>query len=82
MFSAITKFFQKNKEKAEEALEFPKILILEDINNLQKVKSFMLKAVVTNDEADANLGVAIDKINTVIKNKEDIITDFERMEEE
>ena len=56
--------------------------ILEDINNLQKVKSFMLKAVVTNDEADANLGVAIDKINTVIKNKEDIITDFERMEEE
>ena len=56
--------------------------ILEDINNLQKVKSFMLKAVATNDEADANLGVAIDKINTVIKNKEDIITDFERMEEE
>jgi hypothetical protein len=56
--------------------------ILEDINNLQKVKSFMLKAVVTNDEADANLGVAIDKINTVIKNKEDTITDFERMEEE
>ena len=56
--------------------------ILEDINNLQKVKSFMLKSVVTNDEADANLGVAIDKINTVIKNKEDIITDFERMEEE
>ena len=56
--------------------------ILEDINNLQKVKSFMLKAVVTNDEADANLGVAIDKINTVIKNKEDIITDFERMEQE
>ncbi len=55
--------------------------ILEDINNLQKVKSFMLKAVVTNDEAEANLGVAIDKINTVIKNKEDIITDFEKMEE-
>tara|TARA_B100000900_G_C20172960_1_gene550611 strand:- start:130 stop:306 length:177 start_codon:yes stop_codon:yes gene_type:complete len=55
--------------------------ILEDINNLQKVKSFMLKAVTTNDEAEANLGVAIDKINTVIKNKEDIITDFERMEE-
>ena len=41
----------------------------------------MLKFV-TNDEADANLGVAIDKINTVIKNKEDSITDFERMEEE
>ncbi len=55
--------------------------ILEDINNLQKVKSFMLKAVATNDESEANLGVAIDKINTVIKNKEDIITDFERMEE-
>ena len=36
----------------------------------------MLKAVVNNDEADANLGVAIDKINTVIKNKEDIITNL------
>ena len=55
--------------------------ILNDIQNLEKVKSFMLKAVVSNDEADANLGVAIDKLNTVIKNKEEVITDFERMEE-
>lgn len=55
--------------------------ILNDIQDLEKVKSFMLRAVVSNDEADANLGVAIDKLNTVIKNKEDVITDFERMEE-
>ena len=38
MFSTITKFFQKNKKKAEEALEFPEVLILEDINNEEKVK--------------------------------------------
>tara|TARA_A100000172_G_C3005176_1_gene97688 strand:- start:158 stop:331 length:174 start_codon:yes stop_codon:yes gene_type:complete len=53
--------------------------ILNDIQNLEKVKSFMLKAVVTNDEADANLGVAIEKLNLVIKNKENIITDFNKM---
>ena len=39
MFSAITKFFQKNKEKAKEALDFPKILILEDINKAEVKKS-------------------------------------------
>ena len=38
MFTAIIKFFQKNKKEAEEALEFPKILILEDINNEEEVK--------------------------------------------
>jgi len=38
MFATITKFFQKNKKKVEEALEFPKILILEDINNEEEVK--------------------------------------------
>jgi hypothetical protein len=38
MFSAIIKFFQKNKEKAEEALDFPKILILEEINNQEEVR--------------------------------------------
>ena len=32
MFSTITKFFQKKKKKVEEALDIPKILILEDIN--------------------------------------------------
>ena len=31
MFSTITKFFPKNKKKADEALDFPEILILEDI---------------------------------------------------
>ena len=38
MFSTITKFFQKNKKKAEEALDIPKILILEDINQKEEVK--------------------------------------------
>tara|TARA_B100001057_G_C22813500_1_gene936415 strand:- start:86 stop:271 length:186 start_codon:yes stop_codon:yes gene_type:complete len=56
--------------------------ILNDIQNLEKVKSFMLKAVVSNDEADANLGVAIEKLNLVIKNKENIITDFNKMEKQ
>ena len=31
MFSTITKFFQKNKKKVEEALDYPEVLILEDI---------------------------------------------------
>ena len=42
MFSTITKFFQKNKKKAEDALEFPEILILEDItyeNEVEKSKT-------------------------------------------
>ena len=42
MFSTITKFFQKNKKKAEEALEFPEIKILEDItyeNEVEKSKT-------------------------------------------
>jgi len=38
MFASIIKFFQKNKEKAEEALDFPKILILEEINNQEEVR--------------------------------------------
>ena len=38
MFSTITKFFQKNKKKAEEALDIPEILILEDINPEKEVK--------------------------------------------
>ena len=32
MFATITKFFQKKKKATEEALDIPKILILEDIN--------------------------------------------------
>ena len=43
MFATITKFFQKNKKKAaEEALDIPKILILEDItyeNEVEKSKT-------------------------------------------
>ena len=38
MFSTITKFFQKKKKAAEEALDIPKILILEDINQEKEVK--------------------------------------------
>tara|TARA_S200002703_G_C3719386_1_gene221007 strand:+ start:373 stop:546 length:174 start_codon:yes stop_codon:yes gene_type:complete len=38
MFSTITKFFQKNKKKAEEALDIPEILILEDINPEKEIK--------------------------------------------
>ena len=42
MFTAIIKFFQKNKKEAEEALEFPEVLILEDItyeNEVEKSKT-------------------------------------------
>jgi len=38
MFSTITKFFQKNKKKVEEALDYPEVLILEDINPEKEVK--------------------------------------------
>ena len=38
MFSSIKKFFKKNKEKAKESLEFPEILILEDITYENEVK--------------------------------------------
>ena len=54
--------------------------ILNDIQDLEKIKKFMLQAIITNDESEANLQVAIDKITTVIKNKEHIITDFSKTE--
>ena len=38
MFSTITKFFQKKKKAIEKDLEFPDILILEDINQDKEVK--------------------------------------------
>ena len=38
MFATITKFFQKKKKATEEALDIPKILILEDINLEKEVK--------------------------------------------
>ena len=43
MFSTITKLFQKNKKKVEEALEFPDILILEDITYENEVKKSKVK---------------------------------------
>lgn len=43
MFSTITKFFQKNKKKVEEALEFQDILILEDITYENEVKKSKVK---------------------------------------
>jgi len=39
MFATITKFFQKKKKATEEALDIPKILILEDINKVEVKKS-------------------------------------------
>ena len=42
MFSTITKFFQKKKKAAEEAIDIPKVLILEDItyeNEVEKSKT-------------------------------------------
>ena len=38
MFTSIIKFFQKKKETTKEALDIPKILILEDINQKEEVK--------------------------------------------
>ena len=38
MFATITKFFQKKKKTIEKDLEFPDILILEDINQEKEVK--------------------------------------------
>jgi len=38
MFSTITKFFKKKKKETEEALDFPKLLILEDITYENEVK--------------------------------------------
>ena len=38
MFATITKFFQKRKKAIEKDLEFPDILILEEINQEKEVK--------------------------------------------
>jgi len=43
MFSTITKFFQKNKKKVEEALDYPEVLILEDITYENEVKQTKTK---------------------------------------
>ena len=43
MFSTITKFFQKKKKAIEEELEFPDILILEDITYENEVEQSKIK---------------------------------------
>ena len=43
MFSTITKFFQKNKKNVEEALDYPEVLILEDITYENEVKQTKTK---------------------------------------
>ena len=54
--------------------------IINDIQQLNEVKTFLLKATLSNDQADAELGVALDKLSTIIITKENIITDFEQRE--
>ena len=54
--------------------------IINDIQQLNEVKTFLLKATLSNDQADAELGVALDKLSTIILTKENIITDFEQRE--
>lgn len=60
--------------------------ILHDIEKLQKVKnnlshSFGLLNNTTNDDALAILGVAIDRLETIICEKENIIRNFEESEQ-
>ena len=43
MFSSITKFFQKKKKAIEKELEFPEILILEDITYENEVEKSKVK---------------------------------------
>ena len=43
MFSTITKFFQNKKKAIEKELEFPDILILEDITYENEVKKSKVK---------------------------------------
>ena len=56
--------------------------ILNDIQNLEKVKTFMLKAIMSNDESSASLDVALDTIKNIITQKENIVTTFETKKEE
>jgi len=56
--------------------------ILNDIQNLEKVKTFMLKAIMSNDESSASLDVALDTIKNIITQKENIVTRFETKKEE
>ena len=53
--------------------------ILQDIDKLQKVKSFLLQTMTLRDSEDASatLGVAIDKLDNLISDKQKIIKNFE-----
>ena len=57
MFSTITKFFQKNKKKAEEALDIPEILILEDINPEKEVKEINKQKETKDTKSSLTFGV-------------------------
>ena len=56
--------------------------ILQDIDKLQKVKSFLLQTMTLKDfeDASATLGVAIDKLDNLISDKQKIIKNFEESE--
>nr|BAR15072.1 hypothetical protein [uncultured Mediterranean phage uvMED] len=56
MFSTITKFFKKNKKKAEEALDIPKVLILEDINAEKEVKEINKQKETKNTKSTLTFG--------------------------
>jgi hypothetical protein len=43
MFTSIIKFFQKNKKSTEEVLEFPEVLVLEDVTYENEVKKSKAK---------------------------------------
>ena len=60
--------------------------ILHDIEKLQKIKNslsqtFGLLNNTTNDDALATLGVAIDRLENIICEKENIIRNFEESEQ-
>lgn len=60
--------------------------ILHDIEKLQKIKNslsqtFGLLNKTTNDDALATLGVAIDRLENIICEKENIIRNFEESEQ-
>ena len=61
--------------------------ILHDIEKLQKIKNslsqtFGLLNKTTNDDALATLGVAIDRLENIIFEKENIIRNFEESEQQ
>ena len=57
MFSTITKFFQKKKKAIEKDLEFPDILILEDINQDKEVKEINKQKETKDTKSSLTFGV-------------------------